>query len=116
MPPAGIRRRAGRGDAMIEAPHGKPIPLLIKEGWPRHPKNSPVPKRRGRGGQFGENLRALISCRIDHYYGFALSRSRFAPVCGASVASQLFIIATATPPLRGGECTCPHFILTGANA
>src|SRR5881409_4125613 len=26
--------------------------------------------------------------RTDHYYGFALSRSRFAPVCAASVASQ----------------------------
>jgi len=30
------------------------IPLLAKEGCPRHQKNSPVPKRRGRGGQFGE--------------------------------------------------------------
>ena len=41
--------------------------------------------------------------RSDHYYGFALSRSRSAPVCGASVASHLLIDAAATPPLRGGE-------------
>jgi len=26
------------------------IPLLVKEGWPRRPKNGSVPKRRGRGG------------------------------------------------------------------
>src|SRR6266436_5948034 len=26
------------------------------------------------------------------------------PVCGASVASRLFINAAATPPLQGGEC------------
>jgi hypothetical protein len=30
----------------------------------------------GRGGQTGEGSR-----RTDHYYSFALSRSRFAPVC-----------------------------------
>jgi hypothetical protein len=28
------------------------------------------------------------------------------PVCGASVASRLFIDAAATPPLQGGECAC----------
>ena len=32
------------------------------------------------------------------------SRSRFAPVCGASLALQLFIDAAATPPFQGGEC------------
>src|SRR5437867_8397379 len=32
--------------------------------------------------------------RSDHFYGFALSRSRFAPVCA---------FGAATPPLRGGE-------------
>ena len=26
------------------------IPLLEKEGWPRHQQNGPIPKRRGRGG------------------------------------------------------------------
>src|SRR5213080_45165 len=33
------------------------------------------------------------------------SRSRFAPVCGASVASQLLVDAAASSPLRGGEYT-----------
>src|SRR5437667_8281278 len=42
--------------------------------------------------------------RIDHYYGFALSRSRFAPVCAAFVASRHYLDGAATPPLRGGEC------------
>src|SRR5437879_1576908 len=28
------------------------------------------------------------------------------PVCGASVASRLFINAAASPPLQGGECAC----------
>jgi len=36
------------------------------------------------------------------YYGFALSRSRFAAVCAASVASRHFSDGAATP-LRGGE-------------
>src|SRR5207249_11861907 len=40
--------------------------------------------------------------RTDHYYGFALSRSRFAPVCAAFVASRHFFDGAATPPLRGG--------------
>src|SRR5215471_6050745 len=35
---------------------------------------------------------------------FALSRSRFAPVCGNSVASRHLIYAAATPPFQGGEC------------
>src|SRR5881296_791567 len=37
------------------------------------------------------------------YYGFALSRSRFAPVCAAFVASRDFFDGAASPPLRGGE-------------
>src|SRR5436309_15821689 len=32
-------------------------------------------------------------------------RLRFAPVCGASVASQLLVDAAASSPLRGGEYT-----------
>src|SRR5881296_4762930 len=48
-------------------------------------------------------------------YGFALSRSRFAPLCAAFVASRHFVDGAATfeaspyraraprPPLRGGE-------------
>jgi len=43
-----------------------------------------------------------MECRSDHYYGFALSRSRFAPVCAAPEVSRQFLMA-ASPPLRGGE-------------
>jgi hypothetical protein len=39
----------------------------------------------------------------DHHLGFALSRSRFAPVRGASVASRLFIDRAATPPHEEGN-------------
>src|SRR5213593_2893277 len=71
-----------------------------------------VPICRGRGGQFGTPSKAS---RTDHYYGFALLRSRFAPVCAAFVASRHFLDGAATfeaspyraraprPPLRGGE-------------
>src|SRR5881275_1134486 len=53
--------------------------------------------------------------RTDHYYGFALSRSRFAPVCASFVASRHILDGAASfeaspyraraprPPLRGGE-------------
>src|SRR5205809_3924441 len=34
-----------------------------------------------------------------------ITASRFAPVCGASVASQLLVDAAASSPLRGGEYT-----------
>src|SRR6059036_1432922 len=47
--------------------------------------------------------------RTDHYYGFALSRSRFAPVCAASVASQHLLDGASTPPLRGGEYAFVRF-------
>src|SRR5881628_3586209 len=74
--------------------------------------NGSVPICRGRGGQFGTPSKAS---RTDHHYGFALSRSRFAPVCAAFVASRHFLDGAATfeaspyraralrPPLRGGE-------------
>src|SRR5436853_7092066 len=52
------------------------FPLLEKEGWPRHQQKVPVPKRSGRGGQFGETFR-----RADH------------PGCAVSVASRLFVSA-----------------------
>jgi hypothetical protein len=39
----------------------------------------------------------------DHYKCFALSGSRFAPVCAAAVASHLFIDGAATHPISGGE-------------
>src|SRR5437899_5849646 len=65
---------------------GGHIPLLAKEGWPRHQKM--VPFRKGADGVVARK-HWLVS---DH------------PVCGASVAARLFIDAAATPPLQGGEC------------
>src|SRR5438105_13773944 len=44
------------------------------------------------------------TCRSDHYYGFALSRSRFAPVCAAFGGSRHLIGGASSPPLRGGAC------------
>jgi hypothetical protein len=64
---------------------GEHIPLLEKEGWPRNQENGSVPKQRGRGGQFGETFRPEDFRRTDH------------PVCGASVASQSFLMPR--PPL-----------------
>src|SRR5881628_208794 len=58
-----------------------------------------VPICRGRGGQFGTPSKAS---RTDHYYGFALLRSRFAPVCAAFEASP-YRARAPRPPLRGGE-------------
>src|SRR5881397_167546 len=79
---------------------GQHIPLLAEEGVRDIKNNGSVPICRGRGGQFGTPPKAS---RTDHYYGFALSRSRFAyygfalsrsrfaPVCAAFVASQHFL-------------------------
>ena len=48
----------------------------------RHQKKAAQPpKRRRRGGQTGEIFRPETFRRTDHIYGFALSRSPFAPVC-----------------------------------
>src|SRR5438128_10661336 len=41
--------------------------------------------------------------RTDHSYGFALSRSRFAPACAPSVASQHSLDRASSPPLLGGD-------------
>ena len=67
-----------------------------EEGWPRHKKKGPVPKT----ARTGWSLRHPLSKRIlemelvsDH------------PVCGASVATRLFIDAAATPPLEEGNDT-----------
>src|SRR6266436_1094530 len=73
---------------------GGHIPLLAKEGWPRHQKNGPVPNRRGRGGRSRVTFRNAVLKHLrvsDH------------PVCGASVASRLFIDAAATPPHEEGN-------------
>src|SRR6266850_307639 len=65
-----------------------------EEGWPRHKKKGPVPKT----ARTGWSLRHPFSKPIlemelvsDH------------PVCGASVASHLFIDAAASPPHEEGN-------------
>src|SRR5437879_988580 len=68
------------------------IVLLAKEGWPRHQKNGPVPNRRGRGG------RSRVTFRNAFFKHLRVSDH---PVCGASVASRLFIDAAATLLTRG---------------
>src|SRR6266850_798917 len=75
--------------------------------------NKMVPFRRGADGVVNHKpcfaMRSSTCRVIDHSLCFALSRSRSAPVCGASVASQLFIDAAATP-WQGGECAPFQFI------
>src|SRR5438093_13659790 len=64
-------------------------------------RDSAQPQEKGEASincQFGETLR-----QSDHYYGFALSRSRFAPGCAASVASWLLLVGQ--PPLLCEEGT-----------
>src|SRR5439155_18369835 len=83
---------------------GELIPLLLKEGWPRHQRMIPFRKGRGRGGQFGEIFRpehfAELLLRLRPI-GLAL---RATPSAALSVASRLLIDAAATPPSKGGEC------------
>src|SRR5438034_1267680 len=88
------------------------LELLACTSLDAHQNNGSVPICRIRSGQFGGPSKAS---RTDHYYGFALSRSRFAPVCAAPVASRYFFDGAASleasryraraprPPLRGGE-------------
>src|SRR5919108_752547 len=78
----------------VAAAHSPPC----KGGVAAPSKNGPIPKRRGRGGQFGQMFRPEDCRRADH------------PVCGTSVASRLLIKAAATPPLQGGEWARPSFI------
>jgi len=58
-----------------------PIPLLAEERWREAPAWS---------------VRQNVSAG-EHYYGFALSRSRFAPVCGFFGGFATFIDAAAIP-------------------
>src|SRR5215813_12093113 len=70
----------------------------------------PFRNRRGRGGQFGEAIQASTFRRTDHPYGFALSRSRFAPVCGFFGGFATFINAAAFPSSAGrGILHIQHF-------
>src|SRR3989441_1258796 len=72
---------------------GEHIPLLAKEGWPRHKKWARSEKART-----GWSLASDVSeCVLKHL------RVSDHPVCGASVASRLFIDAAATPPHEEGN-------------
>src|SRR5262252_10737189 len=91
----------------------KHIPLLEKEGWMRGPKYREATLVRADGvvspaTSLGLNAFAELTTLLC----FALSRSRFAPVCGNTVASRYLIYAASTPPFQGGECrpTQPHSI------
>src|SRR5881397_3595871 len=89
------------------------IPLLAEEGSPRHQKPKDPFRFVADGVVSLARLRRPAELTTD--YGFALSRSRFAPVCAAFVASRHFLDGAATfeaspyrahaprPPLRGGE-------------
>src|SRR2546426_5778629 len=58
-------------------------------------KNGSVPKT----ARTGWSLTSYVSkCVLKHW------RVSDHPVCGASVATRLFMDAAATPPLQGGEC------------
>src|SRR5437762_4699085 len=58
-------------------------------------KNTPIPKTARTGWSL---IRYVSKCVLKH----RLVSDH--PVCGASVAAQLFIDAAATRPLQGGEC------------
>src|SRR6059036_3095666 len=89
------------------------IPLLAEEGCPRHQK--PKDPFRFVADGVVSSARLPRPAALTTNYGFALSRSRFAPVCAAFVASRHFLDGAATfeasryrahaprPALRGGE-------------
>src|SRR2546427_2577005 len=65
-----------------------------EEGWTRHQKMFP----------FREGADGVVARELHFGMRFETSRVSDHPVCGASVASRLFINAVATPPHGGGEC------------
>src|SRR6516225_11076288 len=60
------------------------------------------------GWSVRRNLRPEHFRRTDHIYGFALSRSRFAPVCADKGGFAIFLDRASTPPFHGGEYTRPN--------
>src|SRR5207249_11435582 len=59
---------------------------------------------RRRGGAKRKPDRAQPQEKIGEIFRLEEFRRTDHPVCGASVASQLFIDAAASPPSQGGEC------------
>jgi hypothetical protein len=82
------------GPKRCERITGGLIPLLVRRGGRATKKWSRSEKART-----GWSLASHTSqCVLKHL------RVSDHPVCGASVASRLFIDAAATPPYKGGEC------------
>src|SRR6267143_1531689 len=80
-------------EAMNESQSGT-FPSLLRRGGRAIKKM--VPFRKGADGVVAREVcfaTRFSACRVSDH-----------PVCGASVASQLFTDAAATPPLQGGEC------------
>ena len=77
-------------------------PLLIQEGWTRHQERCREATFDGADGvvRHDETLR-----HADHSLCFALSRSHFAPVCGAKVGFAAFVLLPQ-PPLLYQEGSC----------
>ena len=68
------------------------IPLLEKEGWTRHQTRYREATFEGADGVVRPaKSSGLKVSRSDHIYGFALSRSRFAPVCAEQGGFALFV-------------------------
>jgi hypothetical protein len=68
-----------KGINILDASCGRKLPSSAEEGWTRHQKDIaelPYPERTGWCWSINKKM-------VDqhHYYCFALSRSRFAPVC-----------------------------------
>ena len=80
------------------------IPLLAEEGWPRHETKYREASLLERTGWSGRLNLATVR-RDDHFYCFALSRSRFAPVCAEKGGFAISLVdrATAHLPLLYGE-------------
>src|SRR5437899_8484819 len=73
---------------------GGRIPLLAKEGWPPPSKTWSRSEQARTGWSFASDV---SECILKHL------RVSDHPVCGASVASRLFIDAAATPPHEEGN-------------
>src|SRR5437016_2765046 len=76
------------------------FPLLEKEGWPRHQQKVPVPKRSGRGGQFGESVKDAFR---------NISPELTTPAAPFRWLRVFFVSAHPPLPFKEGKASCPHF-------
>src|SRR5437773_11752334 len=76
------------------------FPLLEKEGWPRHQQKVPVPKRSGRGGQFGERVKRRIP---KHFAELTTPAAPFRWL-------RVFLLVRSHPSFfKEGKASCLHF-------